>query len=85
MGVTIQADENGALILPPGSVSSVEPGARFSVELQGDDVILRREPGGVDESESRALKIARLRAWVASLPPSPPLPLQATSRDSIYE
>jgi hypothetical protein len=43
MGLTIQADENGALVVPAGSMGRVEPGARFSVEPHGDVVILRRE------------------------------------------
>lgn len=87
MGVTIQADENGALLIPPGAVASVAPGAKFSLELQGDVVILRREPAAatLHTSEQAAIRIARLRAWIASLPSSPPIPLEATGRDSIYE
>lgn len=84
MAVTIQADENGALLIPPGS--GIEPGARFSVEPRGDLLILRREPAASpDQSDGTAAKIARLREWIATLPPSPPLPIEATSRDSIYE
>lgn len=87
MGLTIEADEKGALVLPPGSVGTIAPGARFSVEPRGDLVILRREPANssLDEAGDAAAKIARLRTWIASLPPSHPVPLAATSRDSIYE
>ena len=88
MGLTIQADDNGALLVPAGAVGRVEPGSRFSVESHGDVVILRREP---DEAErwwgatTPAQRIAWLEEWIRSLPASPPLPPEATRRDSIYE
>jgi hypothetical protein len=85
MSQTIQADETGALVVPPGSVP---PRTRFTVESRGDDVLLRREPAGVStasDREAAAAKIAWLREWIASLPPSPPIPLEATRRDSMYD
>ena len=85
MGQTIQADETGALLVPPGLAP---PRTRFTVESWGDDVLLRREPAGVStagDREAAAVKIARLREWIASLPPSPPIPLEATRRDSMYD
>ena len=88
MSQTIQADEHGALVVPAGMVGGVEPGARFSVEPHGNVVILRREP---DEAESwwtsttPAQRIAWLEEWIRSLPDSPPLPSEATHRDSMYE
>jgi hypothetical protein len=83
MSQTIQADETGALVVPPGLAP---PGTRFTVEPRGDDVVLRRE--AADESvdvEAAAAKIAWLRSWIDSLPPSPPIPLEATRRDSMYD
>jgi hypothetical protein len=88
MGLTIQADANGALVVPAGCMGRVEPGARFSVEPHGNVVILRREP---DEAErwwattTAAERVAWLEEWVRSLPASPPLPPEATRRDSMYE
>ena len=83
MSQTIQADEHGALVVPAGLAP---PGTRFTVEPRGDDVVLRRE--AADESvdaEEAAAKIAWLRSWIDSLPPSPPIPLEATRRDSMYD
>jgi hypothetical protein len=85
MGQTIQADETGALAVPPGLAP---PLTRFTVEPWGDDVLLRREPAGVPtdrDREAAAVKIARLREWIASLPSSPPIPLEAPRRDSMYD
>ena len=85
MGKTIQADETGALVVPPGLAP---PLTRFTVESWGDDVLLRREPSRVSSAgdrEAAAAKIARLREWIASLPSSPPIPLEATRRDSMYD
>jgi hypothetical protein len=85
MGQTIQADETGALVVPPGLAP---PRTRFTIEPWGDDVLLRREPAGIStasDRESAAVKIARLRGWIASLPSSPSIPLEATRRDSMYD
>jgi hypothetical protein len=83
MSLTIQADDNGALVVPAGVLP---PRTRFTVEPRGDDVVLRRQVA--EESavaEAAAAKIARLRSWIDSLPPSPPIPLEATRRDSMYD
>jgi hypothetical protein len=37
------------------------------------------------DREAAAVKIARLREWIASLPSSPSIPLEATRRDSMYD
>ena len=88
MGLTIQADEHGALVVPAGMVGRAEPGVTFSVEAHGDVVILRREPGEAERwwtSTTPAERIAWLEEWIRSLPDSPPLPPEATHRDSMYE
>jgi hypothetical protein len=85
MSQTIQADESGALVLPAGLAP---PGARFTVEARGEVVILRRDRSTADEwwaSTNPAQRVAWLEEWVASLPPGPALPLEATRRDSMYD
>ncbi|MBI4906894.1 MAG: hypothetical protein HY820_24915 [Acidobacteria bacterium] len=87
MGLTIQADEDGALLVPAGSMG-VEPGTRFSVEPHGDLFILRREPVQAAcwwASTTPAQRVAWLEEWIRGLPASPPLPREATRRDSMYE
>jgi hypothetical protein len=85
MGQTIQADETSALVVPPGLAP---PRTRFTVESWGDDVLLLRQPAcepRASDREVAAAKIAWLREWIASLPSSPPIPLEATRRDSMYD
>ncbi len=59
---------------------------REAASRRGDDVLLRRQ--ATDESVdsgAAAAKIAWLQSWIDSLPPSPPIPLEATRRDSMYD
>lgn len=84
----IQADENGALVVPAGLAGQVQPGSRFTVEPCGDAVILRRLPPSTEEwwnTTAPAQRIAWLEEWIASLPHSPALPRAATHRDSMYD
>jgi hypothetical protein len=88
MAQIIQADENGALTVPPGAAGPVQPGQRFIVEPCGDAVILRREDTETDHWRDTATPeewLASLQAWVATLPPSPPVPVEASRRDSMYD
>jgi hypothetical protein len=88
MAQIIQADEGGALTVPPGAAGPVQPGQRFIVEPCGDAVILRREPTDADhwrETMTPEEWVASLQAWVASLPPNPPVPVEASGRDSMYD
>jgi len=88
MGQIIQADENGALVVSAGLLGRVEPGTRFSVEPHGDVVILRRESVEVERwwaSTTPAQRVVWLDEWITGLPVSPPLPREATRRDSMYE
>ena len=88
MGPTIQADENGSLIVPAAMMGRITPGATFSVEPHGDVLILRREPSEADRwwaATTPAQRADWLEEWVRDLPDSPPLPREATRRDSMYE
>lgn len=85
MNLTIQADETGSLVLPPGSAA---PGARFRIEARGEVVILWRDRAQPDEwwaATTPAERVAWLKEWIASLPPSPGPPLEATRRDTMYD
>ncbi len=82
MSRLIEADEHGTLVVPPGVVA---PGTRFTIEPQGDDLVLRRESTSPVPSSEAEDKIARLRAWIATLPASPAIPLDATRRESLYD
>ena len=84
MPLVIETDAKGMLTVP----AVADPGTRFAVETHGDIVILRREPSSAEiwwRDTSPGERVAWLRAWIASLPPSPPLSLEAVSRDSLYE
>jgi hypothetical protein len=88
MSHTIQAGDDGALVLPAAMLGRVEPGAKFSVEPHGDLFILRREGDDADRwwaSTAPAQRVAWLDEWIRGLPASPALPPEATGRDSMYE
>ena len=88
MGQIIQADENGTLVVSAGFLGRVEPGTRFSVERHGDVVILRRESVEAERwwaSTTPAQRVVWLAEWITRLPVSPPLPREATRRESMYE
>ena len=88
MANVIQADENGALVVPPGAAGQAQPGSRFTVEPYGDSVILRRRPPAADDwrnTTTPAQRVEWLEEWIANLPPSPPLQGSPTHRDSMYE
>ena len=88
MAQIIQADEDGALIVPPGAAGRVEPGSRFIVEPCGDAVILRRQSAAREDwwnATTGAQRVEWLEEWIANLPPSPALPRVSTHRDSMYD
>ncbi|MEK7408833.1 MAG: hypothetical protein AAB225_27530 [Acidobacteriota bacterium] len=88
MGHTVQADEHGALVVPAELLGNVCPGTRYAVEPHGDVLILRREGSDARQwwsTTTPAQRAAWLEAWVGSLPPAPPLPREATRRDSMYD
>lgn len=88
MAHVIQADENGALIVPAGAAGPVQPGSRFTVESCGDAVILRLESPAAEAwwaATTPAQRVRWLEEWIANLPQSPALPRAATHRDSMYD
>ena len=85
---TIEAAEDGSLLVPPGVAGPVPPGARFTVEPHGNVVILRRELSDAEDwwaTTTPDQRVAWLGEWIASLPASPALPPEATHRDSMYD
>ena len=72
MGLTIQADENGVLVVLAAGTGRVEPGARFSVEPRGDVVILRREPSEAERFIKRPPKSSPAPSHVWINKPSTP-------------
>ena len=88
MAYVIEADESGSLVVPAGAVGRVPPGARFTVEPHGNVVILRRQRSDPEDwwtTTVPAQRVAWLKEWIAGLPSSPPLPPEATHRDSMYD
>ncbi|MBI3682332.1 MAG: hypothetical protein HY235_18285 [Acidobacteria bacterium] len=84
MAVVIEADRNGALVVPAG----VPPGTRYTVAPQGDTLVLRREETEAERWWRQTApneRAAWLEAWIAALPAGPALPREATRRDSMYD
>jgi hypothetical protein len=87
---TIQADQNGVLVLPATLTGPLEPGTKFSVERRGGVIIVRPELSEAERwyaSTTPAQRVAQFDEWVRNMPLSsaPPLPPEATRRDSMYE
>lgn len=93
MRLTLHSDEQGALVLPPGSVM---PRTRIVVEGEGNQLVMRSDaptapapsPAADDDKydpATAAAKIQWLEHWMDRLPPSPAIPLDALRRDSIYD
>jgi hypothetical protein len=85
MSVIIQADESGALLVPPGSAP---PGAHFTMETLGSTLVLRRYSASPEDwwaTTTPAQRAAWFQAWIESLPPSPTVRPDSMRRDTIYD
>lgn len=79
----LQVNEHGDLYLPKEVLGKVRPGTCYSVEVQGELLILRKEQPAVLSPEEKA---AQWRKWAAShSSESPGLPDEALRRENIYD
>jgi hypothetical protein len=88
MEQVVEVNEDGALYLPAELIGHAEPHTRFVVEPQGEALLLR------PEAESQPFwatatpmeRVERFLEWAnQERPEAPVLPLEALSRESIYE
>jgi hypothetical protein len=87
MSHIVEVTEEGAIQLPPEMLEKVKPHTRFVVEMQNGTLILRPETKAqpfwaTATPEERAQD---LRRWVESHKDGPNLPLEAVSRETIYD
>ena len=79
----LKVNEHGDLYLPSEMLGELQPGAVYSLEIQGDVLILRPERSGLLSPEKKA---AKWRMWAASHSAnSPGLPDEALRREHIYD
>ncbi|MEH1848259.1 MAG: hypothetical protein V7L25_25595 [Nostoc sp.] len=79
----LKVNEHGDLYLPSEVLGKLQPGTVYSLEVQGDVLILRPERSGVFSPEEKA---AKWRRWAASHSAnSPSLPNEALRREHIYD
>ena len=87
MNQIVEINEDGMLPLPAEVLEQVKPNRCFVIEVTDGTVILRPEPGArplwaTATPEERAKEI---RQWVARHKGGPGLPLEALSRESMYD
>lgn len=82
MVYTLKVSETGDLYLPSEILGKIQQGTRYTLEIQGDILILRP----VNSSNlSPAEKAAQWRSWTQSHSiNSPGLPDEALHRENIY-
>lgn len=79
----LKVNEHGDLYLPSEVLGKLQPGTFYSLEVQGDILILRPERSGVLSPEEKA---AKWRKWAASHSAnSLGLPDEALRRENIYD
>ncbi|MEH2301542.1 MAG: hypothetical protein V7K88_21770 [Nostoc sp.] len=79
----LKVNEHGDLYLASEVLEEIQPGTVYSLEVQGDVLILRPERSGVLSPEEKA---AKWRRWAASHSAnSPVLPDEALRRENIYD
>lgn len=87
MSHIVEIDEDGMLPLPAEVLEQVKPNRCFVIEVTNGTLVLRPEPGArplwaTATPEERAKEIRR---WVARHKGGPGLPLEALSRETIYD
>jgi hypothetical protein len=87
MSLIVEVNEDGALILPPEAVGNAKPHARFVVESVGEKLTLRPEMTLPTPEKGLSLeeRLKRFNRWVESHKGGSNLPLEALSRESIYD
>ncbi len=87
MNQVVEVNEEGILSLPAEVLEKVKPHKRFVVEINNGALILRPEakaqPFWATATPEEWAK--SLREWVASHKEGPGLPLEALSRETIYD
>lgn len=87
MNLIVEVNEDGVLTLPPEAIGNAKPHARFVVESQGETLTLRPELTLPSPKAGLSLeeRLESFNRWVESHKSGPNLPLEALSRESIYE
>lgn len=87
MSLIVEVNEDGVLTLPPEAIGNAKPHARFVVESQGETLTLRPELTLPSPKDGLSLeeRLESFNHWVESHKDGPNLPLEALSRDSVYE
>jgi len=87
MSEVVEINEEGAITLPAEVLEQVKPHKRFVVEVHNGALVLHPEAESLPfwataTPEERAKD---LRQWVASHKGGPGLPLEALSRETMYD
>ncbi len=88
MGYVVEISQQGGLQLPPEILSQLKKHTRYQLEIQGETLILhpqKEEPFWVTATPTQ--RVAKFREWVTQTPrpPTPTLPDEALSRETIYD
>lgn len=83
----LEVSQQGGLQIPSEILPQIKPHTRYQVEIQGETLILRpqkEQPFWIVATPAQ--RVAKFRAWATQTqrPPTPALPDEALSRDTIY-
>lgn len=84
----LEINQQGVLQIPSDLLPYIKPHTRYTVEIQGETLILRPQPNEPFwQTATPEQRVAKFREWVTQTkrPVSPPLSDEAISRESIYD
>jgi hypothetical protein len=87
MNQTIKINESGGLYLPPELLGEAAKHQEFSLETEGEKIVLRPVPSSKEIWETRTPdeRAAEFRLWAESQQTKVNLPDEALRRENIYD
>ena len=87
MTYILEISQQGSLQIPSDILARIKPHTRYQVEVQGEMLILRPQkdqPFWITATPDQ--RVAKFREWITQTkrPPTPLLPDEALSRETIY-
>ena len=88
MSYTLEINQQGSLQIPPDLLPQGSAYTHYQLEVEGETLILRPQKGpSFWTAATPAQRAARFREWARQTkrPPTPVIPDEALSRETIYD